>query len=157
MGCWGYGPFDNDGASDLIADLGRKVRRVVNAKTDKSARKYYAEARVVVPLCVMAHGADILGGGVSLAEAIQALARMRSDVEWLGAFREPRLQARAVSKELKAALECMRACRICRRAEDYEELLALGEKARATRVPKQGTWQERRLRRRRGSRARRRA
>lgn len=137
MGCWGHGPFDNDAVCDMVAGLAKKVHAVVEAKTDIVARRDYGEARAVVQFMLVAHGTDILGGP-GLDDPLKALARMRSDVEWLGGFRQPKKLAKMIENEMAAILRRMADCKGCRRADkdDKDELNAIVAKAHATTVPR---------------------
>lgn len=142
MGTWGTGPFDNDTAGDMVARLSKDVTRVVEAKTDRTARYRYHSARAAVQFMMISHGTDILGGP-SLELAVKALARMRSDTECLADYRDPKKIAKALSEEMAAVIARMRACKGCQRkykkAEykgDFAELLALVKAANAVEIPK---------------------
>jgi len=87
MGCWGYEPFDNDGAADMIAGLLDPVRKLLKASGDR-ASTYYHEARAAIELATVAAGTDILGGP-NLQLGIDALDRMLADAKWIGSAREP--------------------------------------------------------------------
>lgn len=113
MGAWGYGPFDNDDAGDMVAALTKKVRPVLRSRTDASS--YYPEARVAIQFMLLAHGTDILGGP-DLDIAIDALVRMRRDVEWLCTAVRPRRLAQAIEGDLAAVLAKMTACKGCRQS-----------------------------------------
>ena len=45
MGAWGTGPFDNDGAADMMAGLTEPIRLAAERKTNRSASYHYQEAR----------------------------------------------------------------------------------------------------------------
>lgn len=137
MGAWGYGPFDNDAAGDMVAALMKKVMPVIKVKTDAQARGYYYEARVAIQFMMIAHDTDILGGP-SLDAAIDALARMRRDTEWLRSAREPKQFARALEKDLAAVFARMMACKSCRRAHPsrFKNIRAIIGAAQAVPVPK---------------------
>lgn len=142
MGTWGYGPFDNDQAGDMVARLFQDVKRVVNAKTDSAARHRYTSARVGAHVMLLAHGTDILGGP-NMELAVKALARMRSDTDWLATYREPRKIAKALTEELATMLGRMRACKGCRKRykkakfkNDFVELVELVKAANAVKAPK---------------------
>lgn len=136
MGTWGYGPFSNDDAGNLIAKLTREVDRVANARSDSTARHRYHSARVIAQLMVISHKTDILGGS-SLEPAVRALARMRSDTDWLATFREPKKIVKALTEELATVLGRMRACKTCRkRKKVFAELVELAKAADAVKPPK---------------------
>lgn len=138
MGAWGYGPFDNDDAGDMAAGLMDKVRKVAEGK-----REYgYFAARAAAQFVVLAHGTDILGGP-DISLVVKALARMRTDVEFLKGCREPQKWADAVNKELRSVLAQMRACKGCRgryrmpeHKAEWKELEALVQSACDAPVPK---------------------
>ncbi len=137
MGAWGYGPFANDDAGNLIARFSRDVERVVNAKTDSAARHRYGYARAAAQIMLLSHHTDILGGP-SIELAVRAIARMRGDAEWLGSFREPKRMAAALTGELATLLGRMRACKSCRKKykkaknkPEFLELIELAKKANA--------------------------
>jgi hypothetical protein len=134
MGCWGYGPFDNDPAGDMVARLSQDVKRVVNAKTDSAARYRYETARVGAHVMLLAHGTDILGGPC-IELAVKALARMRGDAEWLGSFRAPKKMAETLTEELATFLGRMRGCAGCRKrykkAENKKDFVELVELVKA--------------------------
>lgn len=133
MGTWGYGPFDSDDAGDMLAKLSRSIERVVNRAADTYASEYYNEARAVAQILLLAHGTDILGGS-SLHRPLMALARMRTDAEWLAGYRHPRKLATAIDNEMAAILARMQACKGCR--PHMREMAAIVSYARAAKVPK---------------------
>ena len=142
MGCWGYGPFDNDRAGDMVAVLSKDVKRVVAAKTDAAARYRYDSARAGAQFMLLAHGTDILGGP-SIELAVEALARMRSDTAWLASMREPKRLAKRLDEELNAVLAHMRACKGCRKKykrkkykKDFIVLVKLVQATTYVKVPK---------------------
>lgn len=136
MGAWGTGPFDNDGAADMIAALAQNIVKVVDAKTDDRAQDHYQEARAAARFVLVSHGTDILGGG-SLVTVIQALARMRGDLEWLSGWRSPKKMARVLETEMDEALARMRSCKRCRLAKDEIALLdSIISAAKASPIPK---------------------
>lgn len=142
MGVWGYGPFDNDAAGNMIAALSKDVKRVAGAKTDAAARWRYDSARAAAQFMLLAHGTDILGGP-SIELAVEALARMRSDTAWLASMREPKRLAKRLDEELNAVLAHMRACKSCRKKykrkkykEDFAVLVKLVQAATRVKVPK---------------------
>lgn len=142
MGVWGYGPFDNDRAGDMVAKLSQDVKRVVEAKTDAAARYRYDSARAAAQFMLLAHGTDILGGP-SIELAVEALARMRSDTAWLASMREPKRLAKRLDEELNAVLAHMRACKGCRKKykrkkykQDFVVLVKLVQAATRVKVPK---------------------
>ncbi len=153
MGVWGYGPFDNDTAGDMIAKLAQDVRRVTEAKTDAAARYRYDSARAAAQFMLLAHGTDILGGP-PIEIALRALARMRGDTAWLASMREPKQLARELNAELDDILLHMRTCKGCRktyrkRKNDFKELVELVKTANDVKVPKpsSGTWRRKNPRR----------
>jgi hypothetical protein len=102
MGAWGHGPFENDGAADLVAGLMKACRIVADETTTaRMARTYYPEARVGVQVRLLAHGTDILGGP-PLQVALDALQRIRSDQEWIAGWREPKALKAALDAEIRA-------------------------------------------------------
>lgn len=139
MGVWGMGPFDSDDAGDMVAGLSDKITRVVMAKTDARARDYYNEARAVVQIVLLTHGTDILGGG-GLDALFKALIRMRSDTEWLAGWKQPKLIARRIEKEISLVFDRMRTCKYCRDAyystkQDQIELKRVVMAAVSVKVP----------------------
>jgi len=138
MGAWGYGPFDNDDAGGMAAGLMEKVRKVAEGR-----REYgYFSARAAAQFVVLAHGTDILGGP-DISLVIKALAKMRTDAEFLAGCREPQKWADSVNKELRAVLARMRACKGCRsryrmpeHKAEWKELEALVHTACNAPVPK---------------------
>ena len=131
MGAWGYGSFDNDTAGDMVAALTKHVTRVADGRKGGD----YEMARVAAQFLLLAHGTDILGGP-GLVDVIRALARMRSNVQYLISAREPKKLAAELEKELKAVMRRMRACRGCHRAEALDECKPLAKTACAVPVPK---------------------
>jgi hypothetical protein len=108
MGAWGVGPFDNDGAADLVAELMKPCRLVADeTMAPRLARLEYAGARVGVQVRLLAHGTDILGG-LPLRVALDALQRMRSDKEWIAGWREPKAIKAALDAELRAVRRAMK-------------------------------------------------
>ena len=137
MGAWGEGPFSNDRAADLIATLAEPIQKVVDARTNASARQYYEEARAGVQFLLVSHNTDILGGP-SLETALMALVRMREDVEWLSGWRSPEKIARTLHNELLGVLSSIYMCGKCRRSygkRKLKKLIALVDKAHAVPVP----------------------
>jgi hypothetical protein len=101
MGTWGVGPFENDGAADLVANLLNHVHKATKPKKNKTAWHFYEEARAAATLIVSAHGTDILGGP-SLETILQLLQRMRSDEKYfIGSFRDPRPIVSALNAEIR--------------------------------------------------------
>ena len=149
MGAWEEGPFSNDRAADLIAALGEPVQKVVDARTDASARRYYEEARASVQFLLVSHDTDILGGP-SLETAFMALVRMREDVEWLSGWRSPEKIARTLNNELLGVLSSIYMCGKCRRSygkRKLKKLIALVDKAHAVPVPKAASVRRKKRRR----------
>lgn len=108
MGSWGPGPFDNDTAGDLVAQLLQPCRMVAEESTpDKQARSLYAEARVGIQVRLLADGTDILGGP-PLQGCLDALVRMRGDELWLASWRRPAEILAALNKEIRAVRRAMR-------------------------------------------------
>lgn len=114
MGVWGTGPFDNDTASDMVADLMDPIRKVLelplsvprkNRHRGKNLRHiasdYYDEARVSAAFLLFAHGADILGGP-SLQTVLDALQKIRSDEEWLGSWKKTDDIRKALDSQIRA-------------------------------------------------------
>lgn len=119
MGAWGYGPFDNDVAGDMVAGLMRNVQEVIDHQ-----RADYAEARVSIQFILLAHGKDILGGP-RLDVVVQALAQMRADTRWLSFAKSPRKLANEIEKELAVVMARIQGCRGCRRAYNKQQRAAL--------------------------------
>jgi Domain of unknown function (DUF4259) len=115
MGTWGFGPFDNDAAGDMVAGLMEPIHRVVGSKTDDRASDYYCEARAAAQFVMSAHGTDILGGP-GLDVVFRALLRMRQDTEWISTWGSPRKLVRALNEEIVVLFQVMSHCRQCRRA-----------------------------------------
>lgn len=144
MGTWGYGPFDNDRAGDMVAKLSQDVKRVVDAKTDAAARYRYDSARAAAQFILLAHGTDILGGP-SIELAFRALARMRSDTAWLASMREPKQLAKKLTGEMSAILAHMMTCKGCRKEyKNFKELIKLGRAATRVKAPKPASFRVRR-------------
>lgn len=125
MGIWGYGPYENDGASDMICRLfdpirkalgheipaavrhhsgkGKRLKRGAKPKFQKlsSPPYYYAEARAAANLVARAAGYDILGGP-PIDWALEVLELIRADEGWLNDFRDPRLVKLALNSEISA-------------------------------------------------------
>jgi hypothetical protein len=116
MGTWGEGPFDNDGAGDMISGMMRPIEKVVRAANDDTARRSYLEARANARFIVMAHGTDILGGP-PIETVLRALARIRSDAEWLGGWRSPASIAARIGAEMREILDVMESCAGCKRSK----------------------------------------
>jgi hypothetical protein len=135
MGVWGEGPFDNDTAGDMVAALVQHVRKVVDAKTDARAEDFYYEARVASRFMLVAHGTDILGGP-DLSVALEALARMRKDVDWLSGYKQPKKIAKALEIEIGEIFSRMCVCKGCRRSHDMDDLKKVVDEAFKTKVPK---------------------
>ena len=114
MGTWGKGPFENDRAADMVAGMTKYVHRVLEAKTDGTAREHYAEARAAGQFILAAHGKDVLGGP-SILDVLQALARMRSDSEWMGEWKAPPKLAAVLDHEMDEVVMTMRLCKRCKR------------------------------------------
>lgn len=135
MGTWGYGPFDNDTAGDMIADIASAVSKTVDAKTDTEAQQHYQQARVAAAILASTFGTDILGGP-DPEKAIRALARMRKDVEHLSSARNPMLYALAIEKQMSELLSAL--SRLIRHPHKRDALKDIEEiilDARRTEVP----------------------
>ena len=133
MGTWGEGPFDNDDAGDIVAKMMKSIQAVA-----KGNDRYYHEARAYAQFVLAAHGTDILGGP-GLTPVIRALARMRMDREWIGAFRSPKKIADALNLELSAVFDRMHACKGCSKSlskGEWRELGTLVVNARSQPVPR---------------------
>lgn len=105
MGCWGYEPFDNDGAADMIAGLLDPVRKLLKASGDR-ASTYYYEARAAIELATVAAGTDILGGP-SLQLGIDALDRMLADEKWIGSATEPEELRASILRQRRRVVRAM--------------------------------------------------
>jgi hypothetical protein len=114
MGIWGTGPFDSDSAGDMLATLAHHVNLAATRKTNETASYHYAAARAVIPLLVLSHSTDILGGP-SLEPALKALVRMRLDDVWLSGWRTPKKIAAVLDRELDQVLARMATCRRCKK------------------------------------------
>lgn len=144
MGTWGTGPFDNDDAADMVAELMEHVRRVADTgRPLKRGRKrttsddYYL-ARAAAQFVLAAHGTDILGGP-GLGPVVRVLARIRMDREWLAHWNSPRKIATALDNELLAVICRMHACKGCHKSikrPEWQELETLVAEARSSPVPK---------------------
>jgi Domain of unknown function (DUF4259) len=135
MGVWGIGPFDNDDAADFVAKMVAPVKRVAEGKGGDG--DYYL-ARACGKFLLVAHATDILGGP-SLAPVLRALARMRTDREWLASWRDPRQVAGALDREILAVQSKMALCLGCRHTisrSATRELALLAEAARGAPVPR---------------------
>ncbi len=136
MGTWGTGPFDNDDAGDMIAKFVRPVKLVEH----KNNQFRYNEARAAVQFLLLSHGTDILGGP-GLLSAVCALARIRSDTEWLSSYKTPDVLAHNLEVEIYAVVEKMRSCKGCSRS-DVREAEAIGFEATMLPVPPTGRRRE---------------
>lgn len=105
MGCWGYEPFDNDGAADMIAGLLDPVRKLLKA-SGGMASTYYYEARAAIELATVAAGTDILGGP-SLQLGIDALDCMLADEKWIGSAREPEELRASILRQRRRVVRAM--------------------------------------------------
>jgi len=105
MGCWGYEPFDNDGAADMIAGLWDPVRNLMKASGGKAIR-HYNEARAAIELATVAAGTDILGGP-NLQLGIDALDRMLADEKWIGSAREPEELRGSILRQRRRVVRAM--------------------------------------------------
>jgi hypothetical protein len=144
MGTWGYGPFDNDDAGDMVAKLARPVKLVASGKGNTGGDYYLA--RATVQFLLASHATDILGGP-ALEPALRALARMRMDRELLACWGQPKSVAVALNGEIADVFDRMRACRGCRRSikvSVWRELEALVVQARGFPVPRSLTKKGRR-------------
>lgn len=131
MGAWGFGPFDNDLAADMIFLLTRPIDRAL-AKSVRAARYHYEEARAAAVMTLQAHATDILGGP-GLMKSVRILARMRSDDEWLASWKSPRKVANALNHEMENVFLRMLTCRGCRKeAKEASRLIAI---AKAVKIP----------------------
>ena len=113
MGTWGVGPFDNDGAADMISGLVKPVEIVETRRSNDSAQNYYNEARAAAQFLLLSHGTDILGGP-GLLQVVRAIARIRSDAEWISHFRSPGTCMAQLDQELDAVLQRMQQCKGCK-------------------------------------------
>jgi Domain of unknown function (DUF4259) len=101
MGVWGTGPFDNDDASDMVAELMDPIHRVLKFPVDVPLRRtrgkhfrtrasdFYSKARAAAAIILLAHGTDILGGP-RLELVLQALKKMRTDKKWIETWGHPK-------------------------------------------------------------------
>ena len=147
MGAWGYGPFDNDSAADMVALLMRDVKIVAERKSDDSARYRYASARAAVQILLLAHETDILGG-TSLEMGARALSRMRKDQEWLGTWDDPQAVASAINAEMGVLLSRARLCKGYSKSL-RTQLESIVVTAIGAQVPKVAAFKERGSKRRR--------
>jgi Domain of unknown function (DUF4259) len=116
MGAWGTGPFDNDGAADMVAGLTEPIRLAAERKTNRSASYHYQEARAAAAILLFSHGTDILGGP-SLEPALKALERIRADDEWCDNWRDPQQIRKALDKEIRALRRKIKTCCAPKKAE----------------------------------------
>lgn len=105
MGCWGYEPFDNDDAGDMIACLWDHVHRLLNAPICKANRHYY-EARAAIELATVAAGTDILGGP-NLQLGIDALDRILADEKWILDAKEPEGLRASILRQRRRVVRAM--------------------------------------------------
>jgi len=134
MGTWGEGPFDNDAAGDLSAAMMRRIEPALG-RDEREARYHYHEARAAAQFVVLTHGTDILGGP-GLDRVVYLLVRMRTDVEWLAEWREPKKIATALDKELDAIFRKMRECKSFSGGTMLSALEQLAKDARRLPIPK---------------------
>jgi hypothetical protein len=116
MGAWGTGPFDNDGAADMIAKISKEIDKALKPKNNRSASYHYQEARAAAAILLFSHGTDILGGP-SLEPALQALERMRGDEEWIGVWRSELEICQQLDKEIRALRRKIKTCCAPKKAE----------------------------------------
>ena len=116
MGAWGTGPFDNDGAADMMAGISREITEALKPKSNHSASYHYSEARAAAALLLFSHGTDILGGP-SLEPALAALERMRGDEEWIGVWRSELEICQQLDKEIRALRRKIKTCCAPKKAE----------------------------------------
>lgn len=136
MGTWGVGPFEHDGAGDLIASLADPIRKLIRAadldarvpivvKVRGKRRKiaghraeyYYQDARTAVQLVLYANGTDILGG-TDVDLLLQALEIIRADVTWCKSWKNPR----TFTNQLDREIEQVKAAKNSRRLTSHERL-----------------------------------
>ena len=137
MGTWGYGPYDNDDASDLVADLLTRHIRGALQQNALRASQHYNNARAAANIVLESYG-DIQGAP-SIPDVIRVLARIRCDVEWLSGMREPKLLARALNAELQDAWE------VCKESVRTRELGKLIGEALHAPIPKSAWPAQKRL------------
>jgi len=150
MGTWGYEPFENDGAADMIAGLFDPVRKMLRTRDVRERRAHYGEARGAIELAIRAAGTDILGGP-NLKHAVQALDSILADKEWIEDAHEPndlaaalvrqkrrveRAIARAARKRRHMILALSNRPRKLTRAEKARQLKERLRKAQALRPPR---------------------
>lgn len=105
MGCWGYEPFDNDDAADMIAGLWDPVRDLMKASGSKAIRHYY-EARAAIELATVAAGTDILGGP-NLQLGIDALDRILADEKWFLDAKDPEELRASILRQRRRVVRAM--------------------------------------------------
>jgi hypothetical protein len=116
MGAWGTGPFDNDGAADMIAKISKEIDKALRFKSNRSASYHYQEARAAAAILLFSHGTDILGGP-SLEPALAALERMRGDEEWIGVWRSELEICQQLDKEIRTLKRKIKTCCAPKKAE----------------------------------------
>lgn len=121
MGYWGYGPFDNDGAADLVAGLMRPVERVL--KGGRDAEAYYGEARAAIELMLCAFGTDILGGP-NLGLAKEALDCILADEAWIEKSREPAEMRGSILRQQRRIADTVRRA-VDRRSKTVQKLMSV--------------------------------
>jgi hypothetical protein len=121
MGYWGYGPFDSDGAADLVAGLMRPVERVL--KGGRDAEAYYGEARAAIELMLCAFGTDILGGP-NLGLAKEALDRMLADKAWIERFGDPMKMKASLLRQQRRIADTVRRA-VDRRSKTVQKLMSV--------------------------------
>ena len=112
MGSWGFGPFDNDMASDLIIGF---LKPIEKALSPRGSSYDYDEARAAVQIIALAHGRDILGGA-NMLDALEVLKRMRADDEWISGWKSPRRLKAQLDREIKQVEAIIAKCESCREA-----------------------------------------
>jgi hypothetical protein len=109
MGAWGTGPFDNDGAADMIAKISKEIDKALRFKSNRSASYHYQEARAAAAILLFSHGTDILGGP-SLEPALAALERMRADAEWIQSWKSEQKICAQLNLEIRALKRKIKTC-----------------------------------------------
>jgi hypothetical protein len=117
MGAWGTGPFDNDGAADLIIKLMKPVDIVLSAHGRGHARNFYRynDARAACMLVAAAHGTDILGGP-DIHRVLACLRLIRADDEFIETWSSTRRIVEALERDIRKVKRIIAKCKACRAA-----------------------------------------
>lgn len=112
MGSWGTGPFDNDGAADLIAKLMKPIEIALEPKAQYWA---YGDARAACILVATAHGTDILGGP-NIQKVLECLQKIRDDEEFIDEWKDPRKIVAALDSDIRKVKRIIAKCEGCKKS-----------------------------------------